>query len=56
MELPILWYLNEPHIYTSQIYNFLIIVPNKYSIPPTQHLLKNFKWVPLIIHPTNNST
>jgi hypothetical protein len=56
MELPILWYLNGFHIYTSQIYSFLIIESIKYLIPPTQYLLKNFKWIPLIIHHTNNST
>jgi hypothetical protein len=56
MELSIFEYLNGSHMYTSFIYNFLIIVPNKYSIPPTQHPLKNSKWVSQITHFTNNYT
>ena len=38
METPIFGYLNGSHVYTSLIYNFLIEVPNKHSISPTQYL------------------
>jgi hypothetical protein len=46
-------------VYTSLIYNFVIIVPNKHSILPSSNstlLKKSFKWVPQITHLTNNST
>jgi len=34
-------YLNESHMYKLFIYNFLIVVSNKQSIPPpTHHLLQ----------------
>jgi len=36
METSIFWYLNGSHTYTSLIYKFLIVVPNKHSIPPIQ--------------------
>jgi hypothetical protein len=42
-ELLIFEYLIGFHVYISIIYNFLIIVPNKHSISPTQHFLKSFK-------------
>ena len=40
METPIFEYLNGSHTYKSLIYNFLIVVFNKYSIPPTHILHK----------------
>ena len=48
METPIFGYLNGSHVYTSLIYNFLIVVPNKHSIPPTQTSHKILKWDLLI--------
>jgi len=48
MQTLILWFLNAVRMYTSLIYNFLIEVPNKNSIPLTQHLTKKIKWDPLM--------
>jgi len=48
METSIFGYLNGSHTYTSLIYDFLIVVPNKHSIPPTQISCKALKWDPLI--------
>lgn len=48
METPIFGYLNGSHTYTSLFYHFLIVVPNKHLIPPTQISHKVLKWDPLI--------
>ena len=42
METSIFWYLNGSHVYTSFIYNFIIVVPNKHPFPSTQHLTQIF--------------
>jgi len=44
METSIFKYLNGSHVYTSLIYNFLIVVPNKHSILSTQISLKFLKY------------
>jgi hypothetical protein len=51
MERRTFGYLIGSHVYTSFIYNFLIIVTIKHSILPTQQLFKKF-----LLGPTNNST
>jgi len=48
METSIFGYLNESHTYISLIYDFLIVVSNKHSIPPTQISCKVLKWDLLI--------
>jgi len=48
LETPIFWFLNESHVYTSLIYNFLTVIPNKHSITSTKISHKVFKWDPLI--------
>ena len=50
METLIFGYLNGFHVYTSLIYKFLKVVPNKYSIPSTQIPHKFLKRDPLINH------
>ena len=37
IETSIFGYLNVSHVYTSFIYNFFIVIPNKHSFPPTLH-------------------
>jgi len=48
MKTSIFGFLNESHVYTSLIYNFLIVVSNKQSTTPTQISHKVLKWDPLI--------
>jgi len=48
METSIFGYLNGSHTYTSLIYDFSIVVPNKHSNPPTQISCKVLKWDLLI--------
>jgi len=48
IETSIFGYLNGSYTYTSLIYNFLIVVSNKHSIPSTQISHKVLKWSPLI--------
>jgi len=40
METLTFGFLNKSHMYTSVIYKFLIIVPIKNSMSPTQNLIK----------------
>jgi hypothetical protein len=51
IKLLIFLYLSGPYVYTSLLYNFLIIVSHKHSITPTQHFLKSSKAVsPTTLH------
>jgi len=48
IERPIFECLNESHTYILFVYNFLIVVCNKYSVILIHISHKVFKWDPLI--------